>query len=86
MLLALFLTLSPAVAEEPVTRDATECAEDLNVQMTQILERLKSLPQAPLEPAPEEVPEKTPLEVAIESAVAEMAQPDTSSPDEATPE
>ena len=82
MLLALFLTLAPAHAEEPVARDTTECVEDLNVQMSQILERLKSLQQPPIDPAPE----KTQLESAIESAVAEMAQPDTSSPDETTPE
>mgnify|MGYP003146695634 CR=1 FL=1 len=78
MLLALFLTLAPAQAEEPVAQDTIECAEDLNVQMNQILERLKSLPQLPVDPAPEE----TPLESVTESAVAEMsARPDTSSPE-----
>ena len=46
MLLALFLSISPVQAEEPTaTQNPEECVEDLNVQMSQILERLQSLQQ-----------------------------------------
>jgi len=83
MLLALFLSISPVQAEEPTaTQNPEECVEDLNVQMSQILERLQSLQQQLPEVEVDVVESST--EPEPEPVVAEATETsDTSAP---TPE
>jgi hypothetical protein len=83
MLLALFLSISPVQAEEPTAaQNPEECVEDLNVQMSQILERLQSLQQQLPEVEVDVVESST--EPESEPVVAEATETsDTSAP---TPE